>query len=153
MTRDAFKNKAELVLDEYNLPNWSDTSMGEYIAKSINEGSDYDDFLTFVGSLQNSLVASKKAEEIWDKETRDRLIEYVEAQGSPKEAKAWENLDKSLTKLKQEWDNSPAKVLANSELISKAMTMKNQHDYGRFVFNLLKEPENCLLYTSDAADE
>ena len=76
LTKDAFKNKAELVLNENRL---NDT---ENSTELFSKGSDADDFLSFVSSFENSLEASKDAKKIWDNETKAKLREYIEAKGS-----------------------------------------------------------------------
>ena len=143
MTEGAFNNKADLVLNEIKMFDKDGASM-----QVFGSGESKDNLIQMSNYLDNALEADKKSSIIWKNEVKPKLVEYLRAKGENKE-KAWTQYQTAMQKLNKQWDNAPSKLLADSKLVGLAETMRNQHDYGRFVFNLFKNPnENRELAQS-----
>ena len=144
-------NKTETKLRDINLLDQKNNASMQVVGR----GAEADELVRMFRITEGQLAVSQEAFKIYRHETKEALLDYIKADSKDKDKK-WETYQKSLSKVKEAYDKSPAKAFANNELISKAMTMKNQHDYGRFVFNLFKNPdENRELaqqYINDLAD-
>ncbi|WP_194146750.1 hypothetical protein, partial [Helicobacter bilis] len=132
-------NKTETKLRDINLLDQKNNASMQVVGR----GAEADELVRMFRITEGQLAVSEEAFKIYRHETKEALLDYIKADSKDKDKK-WETYQKSLSKVKEAYDKSPAKAFANNELISKAMTMKNQHDYGRFVFNLLKEPEKNM---------
>ena len=144
-------NKTETKLRDINLLDQKNNASMQVVGR----GAEADELVRMFRITEGQLAVSEEAFKIYRHETKEALLDYIKADSKDKDKK-WETYQKSLSKVKEAYDKSPAKAFANNKLISKAMTMKNQHDYGRFVLNLFKNPdENRELaqqYINDLAD-
>lgn len=147
MSGNIFNDKANAVLNETKLADKSGASM-----QVFGSGANNDDLLQMSNYLDEALKADKKTSLLWDTEAKPKLAKYLKAQGQDKD-KAWQEYQNAMQKVQTQWDKAPSKLLASSELIGLAETMRNQHDYGRFVLNLFKNPnENKELAQSYLTD-
>ena len=85
-----------------------------------------DDIINMVSFLENSLIADKKSEKIWEEKAKPALVKYLREKSPLKKEKLKQEYELALQEVKNQWEIAPAKVLADSKLISLAQTMENQ---------------------------
>lgn len=98
-----------------------------------------DDIINMVSFMENALIADKKSEKLWEEKAKPALVAYLKEKSPLKKEKLKQEYELALQEVGNQWQQAPAKVLADSKLISLAQTMENQHDYGRFILNAFKD--------------